>query len=194
MRAGIRGMSVSVAKRAFTEVLKSREAQVAIVDVDARVWKERHGNRMSALLSKLGAVPTTSFLGDEKDFDEIPPEARAAALRAAVMATMTRIRGRAPTAGEQKRSFHDLGFDSLLLMEFRQAIQRRVGKRLPASALFNYPNIDALTAYLTSLWTKESSRAASTDGSQLFAALSSLTQLIALEPSVASCNDGSDME
>ena len=47
------------------------------------------------------------------------------------------------------RPLSDLGLDSLMAVELRNALSRVVAKPLPASLAFNYPTIDALTAFLT---------------------------------------------
>ena len=42
----------------------------------------------------------------------------------------------------------ELGLDSLLAVELRNAVSAAVGRPLPATLLFDYPTIDALTDHL----------------------------------------------
>ncbi len=44
--------------------------------------------------------------------------------------------------------FFDLGMDSLMALEFRNRLQTRLGRSLPNTLTFDYPNIQAITNYL----------------------------------------------
>lgn len=46
------------------------------------------------------------------------------------------------------QSFFDMGFDSLMAVELRTALQQALGKSLPASLAFEHPNLEALTTAL----------------------------------------------
>jgi acyl transferase domain-containing protein/acyl carrier protein len=43
------------------------------------------------------------------------------------------------------QSFFEMGFDSLMAVELRTSLQQALGRSLPASLAFEYPNLDALT-------------------------------------------------
>ncbi len=42
----------------------------------------------------------------------------------------------------------DLGMDSLMSVELRRRLERGVGRSLPSTLTFNYPNVDALTGFI----------------------------------------------
>ena len=42
----------------------------------------------------------------------------------------------------------DVGLDSLMAVELRNVLTRSLGKSLPATLLFDYPSLDALSEYL----------------------------------------------
>jgi acyl carrier protein len=57
----------------------------------------------------------------------------------------------AHAAVEALRPLGELGLDSLLAVELRNALGEDVGRRLPASLLFDHPTLDALTNFILPL-------------------------------------------
>ena len=49
---------------------------------------------------------------------------------------------------DPRQPMTDLGLDSLMAVELRNAIADLVGKALPATLLFDHPSLDELTNYL----------------------------------------------
>ncbi|WP_107666515.1 type I polyketide synthase [Cyanothece sp. BG0011] len=49
---------------------------------------------------------------------------------------------------ETQLGFFDLGMDSLMALEFRQRLQTRLGRSLPNTLTFDYPNIEAISNYI----------------------------------------------
>ncbi len=49
---------------------------------------------------------------------------------------------------DPKKPLSEMGLDSLMAIEMKNALDRGVGKKLPATMVFNYPTIEALAGYL----------------------------------------------
>jgi acyl carrier protein len=49
----------------------------------------------------------------------------------------------------------DMGMDSLMSVELRSRLAKAVGRKLPSTLTFNYPNVNALAGYLGTLLTAE---------------------------------------
>jgi acyl carrier protein len=49
---------------------------------------------------------------------------------------------------DHKRGLFDLGFDSLMAMEFRRRLSADLGRPFPATLVFDHPSIQALAAHL----------------------------------------------
>jgi acyl transferase domain-containing protein/NADPH:quinone reductase-like Zn-dependent oxidoreductase/acyl carrier protein len=52
------------------------------------------------------------------------------------------------TAMDPRTPMRDIGLDSLMAVELRNALTRSIGRALPATLLFDYPTLDALTNHL----------------------------------------------
>jgi len=82
-------------------------------------------------------------------WDEPTPHGRRRALMARIRAEAAAVLGRADAGGvDPQRGFFDLGFDSLLLMKFKQRLERGLGMQLPATVAFEHPCLSDLAAYL----------------------------------------------
>ena len=54
----------------------------------------------------------------------------------------------AATSIEPHTPLKEVGLDSLMAVELRNALTRSIGEPLPATLLFDYPSLDALASYL----------------------------------------------
>jgi acyl carrier protein len=52
------------------------------------------------------------------------------------------------TAVDPRTPLKDIGLDSLMAVELRNALTRSMGQPLSVTLLFDYPTLDALTSYL----------------------------------------------
>ncbi|MGW1800882.1 SDR family NAD(P)-dependent oxidoreductase, partial [Streptomyces sp. NPDC001984] len=77
------------------------------------------------------------------------PEAQEAEILGLVRATAAATLGHAgPEAIDPEQAFSELGFDSLSAVEFRNGLGEAVGRRLPATLVFDYPSPAVLARHL----------------------------------------------
>jgi hypothetical protein len=94
--------------------------------------------KKSSLLERLKAMPTA------RRRDALSAELAASACHVIGLDDGTTI---APTD-----PLREVGLDSLMAVELRNVLVRLGGQALPATLLFDYPNLDALTSHLHRIW------------------------------------------
>ncbi|MBV8236979.1 MAG: SDR family NAD(P)-dependent oxidoreductase, partial [Acidimicrobiia bacterium] len=81
--------------------------------------------------------------------EQTPVHERPAAVRAFVIAQVARVLGLGSTDDlDPDLGFFDLGMDSLTAVELRSRFQAELGRPLPSTVVFDYPNIAALARFL----------------------------------------------
>jgi len=157
--------------RALENLLRQDRPQVVVLPANWPQFfkKNSRGGRVSPFLSELAQrspsrttrrpeaaaasstsasapAPTVS-LGDR--LAKVAPNQRRALVVAQIRADATRTLGLSPTAPlPNNKPLHELGLDSLMAVELRNALGFAAGRHLPATLLFDYPSVDALTNYL----------------------------------------------
>lgn len=95
------------------------------------------------------AVPATQF---RKALRECDPEQRYHYLGEHVSTLVTRVMGLAsPQLLDRSEGFFQFGMDSLMSVTLQRALAESLGQPVPASVVFDYPTVDALTDYLASI-------------------------------------------
>jgi acyl carrier protein len=70
-------------------------------------------------------------------------------LKAHVKTAVSRALGATgKTSLDPQRPLHELGLDSLMSVELRNALATSLGRSLPTTLLFDYPTVESLTHYL----------------------------------------------
>jgi acyl carrier protein len=87
--------------------------------------------------------------GWAEDLRALSPLEREAMVLKMVRAEVARVLSMSdPEAVAKDRALKELGLDSLMAVELRNALGKRVGKTLPATLAFDHPNTSAITTYL----------------------------------------------
>jgi NADPH:quinone reductase-like Zn-dependent oxidoreductase/acyl carrier protein len=154
---GIGSMKPAQALAALERLLASGAAQGAVLPIDwnvmARSWAGGAGPalvrelvRVRPIAAAVAASPVVTL--QEELAREIPSE-RVAAVRRRIVQDALRILGiSGRTAIEPRQPLSELGLDSLMAVELRNALGVAVGRTLPATLLFRYPTVEALTQFL----------------------------------------------
>jgi acyl carrier protein len=80
---------------------------------------------------------------------ELPPAEREAALSEAVrLQVATVLGGGSADSVPADRKFKELGFDSLAAVELRNRLSAAMGRKLPATLVFDHPTPEAITRFL----------------------------------------------
>jgi acyl carrier protein len=78
----------------------------------------------------------------------MPSGKRAGGLASVIRDEAAKVLGREPGSIHPERPLRELGLDSLMAVELRNALAKAVGESLPATLLFDQPTLHALGAYL----------------------------------------------
>jgi NADPH:quinone reductase-like Zn-dependent oxidoreductase/acyl carrier protein len=162
---GIGALKPSDGLLALDFLLNEDYAQVAVVPVDWRRYLDS-SNRGYSLLTDVGKATaterkrTSSNRPPDVDFREqlanAPTARRPAIVSNLVREHALRALGLDPARLIDPRTpLGELGLDSLLSVELRNALRSAIGVPLPATLLFDFPTIAALTAYLLSVLSPE---------------------------------------
>jgi acyl transferase domain-containing protein/NADPH:quinone reductase-like Zn-dependent oxidoreductase/acyl carrier protein len=154
---GITSMEPPEALEALERLLSSGVAQAAVLPIDwniaARSWTPGAEPPLVKDLARVPsgtsarAVPAIADLREQL-LRELPSE-QVAVVRRRVVQDALRILGvTGVDAIEPRQPLSDLGLDSLMAVELRNALGAAVGRTLPATLLFRYPTVDALTTFL----------------------------------------------
>ena len=158
---GMDAINPDLGFKVLEHLLKIRAVQVAVLPIR---WQE--------MLKGIAASPRMRFLHDfvsqitvEKDavkpverkpallqeIMQVPRDKRRSILRAHVQSEALRTLGLDPNEDlDPFQPLSDLGLDSLMAIQLRDAISSLVGQPLPATLLFNYPSLEELVSHLDS--------------------------------------------
>jgi acyl transferase domain-containing protein/acyl carrier protein/predicted alpha/beta-fold hydrolase/protein-L-isoaspartate O-methyltransferase len=131
---GVKPMSPGRALDAMSRLLASGRPQAAVLDVD---WNQLHsaGALLSELVTSAAPAPVIAL----RDL---------ASIKSWLQAAIQRLLG-VQTSVETNVNLVELGFDSLMIMELIANLKRAFPINLYPRELYEYPTIDALSAYLS---------------------------------------------
>ncbi|UKD51740.1 SDR family NAD(P)-dependent oxidoreductase [Amycolatopsis sp. FU40] len=154
-RRGLTPMAPGRTVAALQQALESGEASVAIADVDWELFAPAFtSGRPSPLLADLPEARQEPAAGS----DAAPLAGRLAGLTEGeqdsvllelVRTETAKVLGHpGPDSVDPGRPFRELGFDSLMAVEFRNGLAAETGVRLPSTVVFDYPTPTAVAARL----------------------------------------------
>jgi len=159
-RAGERGVGLIDPPRGLAmleQLMRENPVQVTVCPVD---W-DRYTRQFTStppFLSALVSAPSRPARRAEPEpsrpalLDELmaaAPEGRSRLVLQHVRRIAQRVLGLGENkAIEVRQPLNELGLDSLMAVELRNALGTAVGRTLPATLLFDYPTIEALSNYL----------------------------------------------
>ncbi|WP_455754066.1 SDR family NAD(P)-dependent oxidoreductase [Streptomyces hygroscopicus] len=161
-RQGLPALSVQEALRAFDGAVRGDEPVAVPLRVDTAALRARAA-RVPALLRGLagpvvrraarGTAPGGAEAGSplaRRVLAAEPGERERMVLRAVREKAAAVLGHTSAEAVPADRAFQELGFDSLTAVELRNDLNDSTGLRLPATLVFDYPNAQAVAAYLVS--------------------------------------------
>ncbi|QIS10425.1 type I polyketide synthase [Nocardia arthritidis] len=152
-RRGMRPLTEAEGLRLFDAALTVDARVVVPMHLDPHAVAAAMGSVPPLLRALVPAAPRRAVAGVADSLAErlrrMSPADRDGALLTLVRERAAAVLGHAdPTAIAPERAFHDLGFDSLTAVEFRNGVNAATGLELPATLVFDHPNAAALVTYL----------------------------------------------
>ncbi|MGW7355026.1 SDR family NAD(P)-dependent oxidoreductase, partial [Streptomyces sp. NPDC054784] len=155
-RGGVLPLAASAALEALRGAVPGADASVLVADIDwARFGPAFSATRPSALLGELYAAPEAAAVRHTPSSElrgrltGMGAEEQERALLEVVRARAAAVLGYpGPEAVPADRAFRDLGVDSLIAVELRNALGVDCGVALPATLAFDHPTPLALSRFL----------------------------------------------
>jgi acyl transferase domain-containing protein/acyl carrier protein len=173
---GLRFMSVTRGIEALWQAIADDAAQRIVLPIDWQRFRERAGDAPMPLLSECfaeegrraasapAAPKTTTSRQPQPSADlatrlaQAPAPARYRMLADLVLAQVRSTIGLAPDqAVDERQPLQELGLDSLMAVELRNALAAMTARTLPATLAFDYPTTEAISRHLLSVLMPEHS-------------------------------------
>jgi acyl carrier protein len=143
--------------QALEQVLQQGCVQVGVMPVNWQVFSQQFSARnipplLSDLVRESGqGAGAPKIMAPQSDLlrrlQEAAPSERRALLLSHVRNQATRVLG-IDSHLDVRQPLNEVGLDSLMAIELRNALGIAAGRTLPATLLFDYPTVEALTDYL----------------------------------------------
>jgi len=138
------------------KILQTSEVNMAVLPIRWKAFLKRfEGFDVPAVLRNFsvsqGAQPAAEAEKPELvlQLEEAEPENRRQIITGFLRKRTAKILGLENDSSlDIKKPLSEMGLDSLMAIEMKNALDRAIGKKLPATMVFNYPTIEALTGYL----------------------------------------------
>jgi NADPH:quinone reductase-like Zn-dependent oxidoreductase/acyl carrier protein len=154
---GLNSLSPEDGMRIFEQVIQSDSPQLIAMAFDAVQWAQTYpAAAQASLLAELisqpddGAATTTSSNDDLRTLllAAEPGKTRRNLLETHVRQQVAQVLGLAVNRIDVHKPLRNMGIDSLMTLELRNRLESGTGLKLPATLIFNYPTVTALTGNL----------------------------------------------
>ncbi|WP_445627530.1 SDR family NAD(P)-dependent oxidoreductase [Nostoc sp. DSM 114167] len=150
---GMKEIALDTAFAAMNAIMESGKTQILLADVDWARFKsiyQSKGNK--PIFDKLGEYPTSAkeipqSTSTRSLLEEIPPGERREHLFEYIGKQVAIILGNKQMP-DPEQGFLEMGIDSLLSIELKNRLEKGLEVALPASLIFDFPNIRRLVDYL----------------------------------------------
>lgn len=157
---GVRKLPAADALRALDRLLDDGATNAVVVAIDwarflARLPSGAEKDFFAEFAEPASArvAPEARQQGLVEELRALPAGERRDTLMKRLSERILQVLGLDPaTRIDPRAALKDIGLDSLMAVELRNALNRSAPKPLPATLLFDYPTLDALTNYLGKLW------------------------------------------
>jgi NADPH:quinone reductase-like Zn-dependent oxidoreductase/SAM-dependent methyltransferase/acyl carrier protein len=162
-RLGIRSFSPAQGLEALGRLMSEGTPQAAVTPLEWSIRQRAYPaaeSRLFEFIQDEGRAPGPENGGPRVDGNlslrDVLREtqagpARRQAIEAHLLDLLVRVLGLSAHRLDSKKSFKDLGLDSLTALELRNRLEASTGQKLPATAFWNYPTVAALAAELAVL-------------------------------------------
>jgi acyl transferase domain-containing protein len=155
---GVGAVTPSQGLVALERLLEEDRIQTAVVPIDWHRYVEKSGHAglpafLADVVGTTTDTPTHASTARTENLREqlaaAPPARRRPLVATFVRERALRALGVNPSKAVDPRTpLGEMGLDSLLSVELRNTLSSAIGQPLPATLLFDYPTIDALTDFL----------------------------------------------
>jgi acyl carrier protein len=171
-RQGLRAMAPGQATAALDALLTKGPPNVVVVDADWPQFLAAGNGADGAWLEELASRGQPAGRVASND-DLLARIAASPVTRRRAMLIDTIEEHARPVLGadgtkrlDPRRPLREIGLDSLMALELRNALGARIGHTLPATLLFNYPTIDSLAEYVLRTYVPSETAAAPRSGAE----------------------------
>jgi len=164
LRAGLHPMRSADALDALGQALASSERQITIAQIDWSALKSVYQARRRRPMLDLVANRQSATQAEEHQaasadiltvLGTLPAPERNRRLLDLVRTEAASVLGLGAEEVDLQLGLFDMGMDSLMSVELRSRLAKAVGRKLPSTLTFNYPNVNALAGYLGTLLAAE---------------------------------------
>jgi len=152
---GLDSLTPEQGARALDRVLRDGSPHLGVMSLDLRQWYQLYPSLaelplFAHLVEAPGAgVPDAAQTPVRSELVGLPtPAARRARLMTHLLQQVGRVLGRDPASLPSDRPLAELGFDSLMIVELRNRMERDLGVSLSAATIWGHPTLDQLAPEL----------------------------------------------